>query len=64
MNLSGSQRYNFDELRENINNALLNDKMPDNLYKSVDGISRIINSIFTTKGGNWAAQVLDDNGKQ
>ena len=63
MSLSGPQRYSFDELREKIDNALLNEEMPDKLYKSVDGISRIINAIFTTKGGNWAAQVLDDNGK-
>jgi len=63
MSLSGSQRYNYDELKEHIDNALLNDKMPDNLYKSVDGISRIIHSIFTTKGNNWPAHVLDDNGK-
>ena len=63
MSLSGSQRYNYDELKEHIDNALLNEQMPDKLYKSVDGISRIINAIFTTKGGNWAAQVLDDNGK-
>ena len=63
MSLSGSQRYNFEELRKHINNALLNEQMPDKLYKSVDGFLRIINAILITKGDNWAAQVLDENGK-
>ena len=63
MSLSGSQRYNFEELRELIDKALLNDQMPDKLYKSVDGFSKIIYTILRTKGDNWAAQVLDENGK-
>lgn len=63
MSLSGSQRYNFDELRENINNALLNEEMPEKLYKSVDGISKMIYSILTSKDDKWATQVLDENGK-
>jgi hypothetical protein len=62
MSLSGSQRYNFEELRELIDKALLNDQMPDKLYKSVDGFSKIIYTILRTKGDNWAAQVLDENG--
>ena len=64
MSLSGSQRYNFEELRELIDNALLNDQMPDKLYKSVDGFLRIIDTILSTKGNNWAAQILDENGNQ
>ena len=63
MSLSGSQRYNFEELRKHINNALLNEQMPDKLYKSVDGFLRIITAILITTGDNWAAQVLDENGK-
>jgi hypothetical protein len=62
MSLSGSQRYNFEELRELIDKALLNDQMPDKLYKSVDGFLKIIYTILRTKGDNWAAQVLDENG--
>ena len=61
MNLSGSQKYNFEELRNHINDTLLNEQMPDKLYKSVDGILRIINTILITKGDNWASQVLDEN---
>jgi hypothetical protein len=63
MNLSGSQKYNFEELRNHINDTLLNIQMPDKLYKSVDGILRIINTILITKGDNWASQVLDENRK-
>jgi len=62
MSLSGSQRFNFEELRELIDKAVLNDQMPDKLYKSTDGILRVISSIYKTKGNNWASQVLDDNG--
>jgi hypothetical protein len=63
MSLSDSQRYNLEELRELINNALLNKQMPDNLYKSVDGILRIIYTIYTTRGENWASHVVNNNGE-
>ena len=63
MSLSGAQRYNFEELREQIDNELLNKQMPEHLYKSADGIMRVINTIVTTKGQGWAAQVLNDQGK-
>ena len=62
MSLSGSKRYNFDELSGLIDNALLNEEMLDKLYKSADGFSRIMNAILTTKGDNWASHVLDENG--
>ena len=63
MSLSGSQRYNFEELREQINNELLDEHMPEHLYKSTDGIMRVINAIVKTKGQGWAAQVLNSEGK-
>lgn len=59
----GAQRYNFEELREQINNELLNKNMPDKLYKSTDGIMRVINAIVKTKGQGWAANVLDNKGQ-
>lgn len=62
MSLSGAQRYNFEELREQINNELLNEHMPDRLYKSTDGIMRVINAIVKTKGQGWTAQVLNNDG--
>jgi hypothetical protein len=62
--MNGSQRYNFDELREQINNAILNKNMSSNLYESTNGITRIIDSIIKTKGKGWAAQVVNDDGNQ
>lgn len=63
MSLSRAQRYSFEELREQINNELLNEHMPEHLYKSTDGIMRVINTIVKTKGEGWAAQVLNNDGK-
>ena len=62
MSLSGSQSYNFEELRSKINNELLNEHMPARLYKSTDGIMRVINAIVKTKGQGWTAQVLNNEG--
>ena len=61
--MSESQRYNFDELREQINNELLNEKMPERLYQSTNGIMKVIDAIVKTKGKGWAAQVLNNEGK-
>lgn len=63
MSLSGAQKYSFEELREQINNELLNEHMPERLYKSTDGIMRVINTIVKTKGQGWAAQVVNEQGK-
>jgi hypothetical protein len=62
MSLSGAQRYNFEELREQFSNELSNKNMPERLYKSTDGILRIINTIVKTNGKDWATQVLDNKG--
>jgi len=61
--MNGSQRYTFDQLREQINNEILSENMPNHLYKSTDGIIRVINAIVKTKGEGWAAQVLNNEGK-
>lgn len=63
MSVSGSQRYNFEELREQINNELLDEHMPEHLYRSTDGIMRVINAIVKTKGQDWARHVLNSEGK-
>jgi hypothetical protein len=60
--MSGPQRYNFEELREQINKEIENEHMPEKLYKSTDEIMRVINAIIKTKGQGWAAQVLNDKG--
>ena len=62
MNVSGAQRYNFDELKEQFNVQLLDKNMPERLYKSTDGIVRIFNAIIKTKGNDWAAKVLNNEG--
>lgn len=61
--MNRAQSYNFEELREQINKELLNEHMPERLYKSTDGIMRVINAIVKTKGQGWAAQVLNNEGK-
>lgn len=60
--MNGPQRYNYEELREQINTALLNKNMPEKLYQSTDGIMRIMNAIIKTKGEGWASQVLNSEG--
>ena len=52
-------RYNYDNLRGNIEKELKNETMPENLYKSVDSVSRILMSIIDTGGEGWAAQALN-----
>jgi hypothetical protein len=64
MNVSGSNRYTLNDLRTKINDALLNKEMPDKLYQSMDGTSRMIEAIVKTRGDGWAAQVLDNEGKE
>lgn len=62
--MNGPQRYNFEELREQMNKALLDKNMPNNLYNSTNGISRILDAIIKTKGEGWTGQVVDENGNQ
>lgn len=62
--MNGAQRYNYDELRGQINRALLDKNMPQDLYKSTNGISRVVESILKTKGRGWTGQVVDENGNQ
>ena len=62
--MNRAQRYNFEELREQINKALLDKNMPKNVYKSTNGISRILDAIVKTKGEGWTGQVVDENGNK
>lgn len=63
MTLSGSQRYTFEELREKINNELVNEHLLEKIYKSTNGILKVINAIVKTNGHNWTAHVLDNEHK-
>lgn len=58
-----TQRYTFEKLQELTNEALVNKDMPKHLYKSVNSLSKVFDAIIQTEGVNWAAQVVDDEGK-
>lgn len=64
MSISGAQKYNLDQLTHVVNNEIKKKDLTKQLYKSADGIFRIIDTIVKTNGNNWAVQVLDDNGKE
>jgi hypothetical protein len=64
MNVSGSKRYTLNDLRTKINDALLNKEMPNKLYQSMDGTSRMIEAIIKTRGDGWAAHVIDNEGNE
>ena len=59
-----SHRYTFEQLREQINDELLKKDMPQKLYKSTNGIFKVIDAIVKTKGEDWTAHVLNNEGKQ
>jgi hypothetical protein len=61
--MNGPPKYSYDQLREEVNKELLSKDMSSHLYKSTDAIFRIVDAIVKTEGNNWAAQVLDNEGK-
>lgn len=61
--MNSGQRYNLDQIRKQINQELLNEELPNRLYEATNSISRIIKAIIKTKGENWTAQVLNNEGK-
>jgi hypothetical protein len=58
----GAQKYTFEELKEQINNQLLNQNTYENIYKSTNNIMRIFDAINETNGNNWTAQILNEEG--
>lgn len=60
--MNGAQRYTFDELKNQIGHELQNEQMPQKLYKSANGITRIMNAIVKTKGEGWETQVVNEDG--
>ena len=60
---STAQRYTFDQLRQQINEELLNKEMTNKLYKSTDGIFRIIDAIIKTHGEQWTAHIVNNQGQ-
>jgi hypothetical protein len=63
MNTSGAQKYNLEQLRQIVNDEVQKKDLTKHIYKSADGVFRIIDAIVKTNGKNWAAQVLDNEGK-
>ena len=57
-------RYTFEELQKRMNQAILDKNMPEKLYNSVSGISKILNAIIKTKGENWTTYVTNNKGEQ
>jgi hypothetical protein len=63
MNLSGSQKYNYQQIRKGVDDAIVDKEFRNKLYRSTDGVLKVINTIVQTKGEGWAVQVLDEQGK-
>jgi hypothetical protein len=61
--MNGAKRYNFDQLKDKIDEEFFSENISEKIYQSTNGITRIMNAIVKTKGDNWAAQVLDDQGQ-
>ena len=60
--MNGSLKYDFDHIRNNIENELKNENMHLKLYTSIDCIARIIHSIIETNGEGWIQKVVDNDG--
>jgi hypothetical protein len=56
--------YTLQHLEKLTKDALENNNLPDNLNKSVSGITKIITSIINTKGEGWTAHMIDENGEE
>jgi hypothetical protein len=63
MNLSGSQKYNYQQIRKGVDDAIVNKEFRNKLYQSTNGILKVIEAIVRTKGDGWAVQVLNEEGK-
>jgi hypothetical protein len=63
MNLSGSQKYNYQQIRKGVDNAIVDKEFRNKLYQSADGVLKVIDTIVRTKGEGWAVQVLNEQGK-
>lgn len=53
----------YASVRHQIEETLSNNDFSKNLYESTNGITRILDAILTTKGEDWAAHVVDDQGQ-
>lgn len=62
--MNGSKRHTYGGIRKQFIDELQSEQMSKRLYNSIENISRLLNTIITTKGKGWASQVLDEEGNQ
>jgi hypothetical protein len=55
-------QYNLKQLQTSVEKELHNPQLADHLYKSADGISRVMIAIFQTGGTDWAKKIVDSDG--
>ena len=53
----------YANVRRQIEETLTNKDFSKNLYQSTDGMTRILDAILSTKGEDWAAHVVDEQGQ-
>jgi hypothetical protein len=53
----------FKDIQQHLDTIIKNEELPKHLYQSTNGIAQVISTIQSTKGDNWAAQVLDKDGQ-
>ena len=61
--MKGGQQYQFNQLKEDIQREVSRNSFPITIFNTINNIARVINTIRLTKGHNWAAKVVDDNGQ-
>ena len=54
-----SQRYNFEQIRDDFMKELANEKIYENLYGSLNNICRIFIAILDTNGEDWAEKLIE-----
>ena len=55
-------RYTFEDIKKQFEEVFADENTPNLIYKSMDGICRVIQAILTG-GTDWTKHVLDENGK-
>jgi hypothetical protein len=60
--MSSVDRYNLENIKRNIDDAITDKSMPDKLYSSVNAITNIIEAIVMTGGKDWVTRVLNKDG--
>ena len=62
MKLRGGQQMQFNQIKENMYNALSLTSFPTTLYRAIESIVHILNAIRKTGGKGWALTVVNDEG--